>query len=59
MVDKETLKIIKDGLQDRRLYAVSKATGLSYPTLERLLKGDNPNPTLNTVRVVMGYLNKK
>lgn len=50
-----TLDAIKDKLQDRKLYVVSDATGLSYPTLKKLHDGESTNFTLDTIQRVSNY----
>jgi DNA-binding Xre family transcriptional regulator len=52
-----SLEEIKNKLQDRKLYAVSEATGLSYPTLKKLHDGETSNFTLDTIQKVSDYFN--
>ena len=51
-----SLEQIQAGLTDRRLYIVADATGLSYPTVNKLAKGDIENYSLDTIRRVTAYL---
>lgn len=51
-----SIEQIQDGLSDRRLYVVAEATGLSYPTLQKLARGDNANYTRDTLAKVSTYL---
>ncbi len=46
-------------LQDRRLYRVAEATGLSYQTIRTIVNGKNKNPTIETVQLLEDYLNGK
>lgn len=57
-VDILSFSEIKANLADKRLYKVSEATGLSYPTLKKLANGDNCNYTMSTMRAVSEYINK-
>lgn len=50
------LEQIKRALEDRRLNKVAKATGLSYPTLKKLAKGEKTNYTLDTLRAISKYI---
>lgn len=50
------LKEIKEGLKDKKLYVVSKAIGVSYPTLNKLLNNESHNFTIGTIRKVSDYL---
>lgn len=50
------LEKIKEGLKDKRLYKVSQATGLSYPTLKKLANGDEANYTVETLKAVSKYI---
>jgi DNA-binding phage protein len=51
-----SLKEIKEKLQDRRLSVVAKSTGLSYPTLKRMLDDDSDaNYTLSTLTKISEY----
>lgn len=54
----ETLKKIQNGLKDKKLRVVGKAIGLSYPTLKKLADGTESNPRLETMTVILDYLNK-
>lgn len=51
-----SLEKIKEGLADRRLYKVSKLTGLSYPTLKKLSDGVDANYTMSTIKAVSKYI---
>tara|TARA_R110002153_G_scaffold217590_1_gene370103 strand:+ start:3303 stop:3497 length:195 start_codon:yes stop_codon:yes gene_type:complete len=51
-----TIEQVKIGLQHKRLYAVSKATGLSYPVLKRLSEGNSENYTYNTLKLISKYI---
>ena len=50
------LEVIKDGLQDKRLYTVAERTGVSYPTLKKLYDGEQANYTIDTLKKVTRYL---
>ena len=45
-------------LKDKRLYVVSKATGLSFPTLKKMADGKKENYTYNTIKAISDYLRK-
>lgn len=45
-------------LKDKRLYVISKATGLSFPTLKKLADGKKDNFTYKTIKIVSDYLKK-
>jgi hypothetical protein len=45
-------------LKDKRLYVVSKATGLSFPTLKKMADGKKENFTYKTIKAVSDYLKK-
>ncbi len=45
-------------LKDKRLYVVSKATGLSFPTLKKMADGKKQNFTYKTIKAVSDYLKK-
>ena len=47
---------IKDKLKDKRLYIVSERTGISYPILNKLSKGEDSNYTIDTLKKVSTYL---
>jgi hypothetical protein len=51
------LDAIRKGLKDKRLYAVSEATEISYPTLKKLADGVESNYTISTLRAVTRYIN--
>jgi hypothetical protein len=48
---------IQKGLKDKRLYAVSESTGISYPTLKKLADGIESNYTRSTLQAVSIYIN--
>ncbi len=52
-----SLEAIREGLQDKRLLLVADATGISYPTINKLYKGDTQNYSYATVKAVSEYLN--
>tara|TARA_R110000803_G_scaffold116981_1_gene185531 strand:- start:4008 stop:4274 length:267 start_codon:yes stop_codon:yes gene_type:complete len=54
-----SLEAIKEGLQGERLLLVADATGISYPTINKLYKGDVENYSYKTVKAVSDYLIKK
>jgi DNA-binding Xre family transcriptional regulator len=51
-----SLEKIQKLLKDMKLYNVSKATGLSFPTLKKLADGKKENHTYNTIKAVSDYL---
>ena len=51
-----TLDQIKTLLKDRRLYIVAKKTGISYPTLLALSRGESSNPSYKVLEKVSEYL---
>ncbi len=53
------LKEIKDGLKDERLLLVADATGLSYPTVNKLATGEVSNYSYATVVTISEYLHTK
>ena len=53
-----SLEDIKLLLKDKRLYVVSKATGLSFPTLKKMADGKKENFTYKTIKAVSDYLKK-
>ena len=53
-----SLEEIKEALVDQRLLLVADATGLSYPTVNKLATGDVKNYSLATVQAVSDYLNE-
>lgn len=60
MSKKELLSLEKIQLllKDKRLYVISKATGLSFPTLKKLADGKKENYTYNTIKAISDYLRK-
>ena len=46
---------IKEKLQDRKLIAVAKRSGISYRTLINLMKGET-KPTKGTLKLLSDYL---
>ena len=60
MLQKEllSLKKIQLLLKDKRLYVVSKATGLSFPTLKKMADGKKENFTYKTIKAISDYLKK-
>jgi len=53
-----SLKEIQLLLKDKRLYIVSKATGLSFPTLKKMADGKEENFTIKTIKSISDYLKK-
>jgi len=53
-----SLKDIKTLLEDKRLYVVSKSTGLSFPTLKKMADGKKENFTYKTIKAISDYLKK-
>lgn len=51
-----TLDEIKERLKDERLLFVADATGLSYPTINKLAKGEVDNYELKTIQAISEYL---
>ena len=51
-----TLEEIKEKLKDRRLSMVALATGLSRQAIHNVVTGKTPNPSHETVRRLMEYL---
>jgi DNA-binding Xre family transcriptional regulator len=45
-------------LKDKRLYVVSKETGLSFPTLKKMADGKKENFTYKTIKAISDYLKK-
>jgi DNA-binding Xre family transcriptional regulator len=45
-------------LKDKRLYVVSEATGLSFPTLKKMADGKKENFTYKTIKAISDYLKK-
>lgn len=50
-----SLEEIKEKLKDRRLAVIAKETGLSYPTILAISKGES-NTTYKTLKLVSDYL---
>lgn len=53
-----TLEQIKQALQDRRLTAVAKNTGLSYDTIRRIKSGEG-DYHISTLKKISDYLQGK
>lgn len=53
-----SLEDIQSLLKDKRLYVVSKATGLSFPTLKKMADGKKENFTYKTIKAISDYLKK-
>lgn len=53
-----SLEDIRLFLKDKRLYVVSKATGLSFPTLKKMADGKKENFTYKTIKAISEYLKK-
>lgn len=53
-----TLDQIKEALKDRRMDAVSDATGIHYATISRIKNGHNDNPTYSVLKSLSDYLTK-
>ena len=53
-----SLEDIQSLLKDKRLYVVSKATGLSFPTLKKMADGKKENFTYKTIKAVSDYFKK-
>lgn len=51
-----TIEEIRKALADRNIRTVSKATGLSYPTVLTIKKGTNQNPGYQTLKRLEEYL---
>ena len=47
---------IKEALKDKRLSIVAGATGLSYPTLKKLAKGQDNSYHTTTMLVISKYI---
>lgn len=52
-----TLEEIQKKLSDRNLSEVHRRTGVSYRTLFSLANGTNKNPSYESVRAIVEYLN--
>jgi hypothetical protein len=53
-----SLEEIRIRLQDKRLYVVARACGLSYPTVKKLSDGKPDNYTYFTLSKLSKYLTK-
>lgn len=51
-----TLDQIRLALADRKLTVVAEKTGLHYNTLYSLMRGENPDPRLSTIKTLSDYL---
>jgi transcriptional regulator with XRE-family HTH domain len=51
-----SLEKISEGLADRRLDVVAKATGVSRSTISRIRRGENVNPTIKVIKALSDYL---
>ncbi len=51
-----SLEKIAEGLADRRLDVVAKATGVSRSTISRIRRGENVNPTIKVIKALSDYL---
>lgn len=51
-----SLEKIAEGLSDRRLDVVAKATGVSRSTISRIRRGENVNPTIKVIKALSDYL---
>lgn len=54
-----TLEEIREKLKDRRLSMVAVATGLSRQAIYNVVTGKTPNPSHETVRRLMEYLESR
>jgi transcriptional regulator with XRE-family HTH domain len=52
-----TLEEIRQKLSDRNLSEVARRTGVSYRTLFSICNGTNKNPSYESVRAIVEYLN--
>jgi transcriptional regulator with XRE-family HTH domain len=52
-----TIEEIRLALQDRRLTAIAQATGLHYNTVSAIKRGDQLNPSYDTLSRLSAYLN--
>jgi hypothetical protein len=50
---------IRDFLKDRRLYVVSKETGISYSALLRIVNNTTDNPSIKTIEKLEQYFAKQ
>ena len=53
-----TLEEISRKLKDRKLHVVSKATGLSFPTLKKLTDKKSCKYNYSTLKVISDYFRK-
>ncbi len=53
------LEDISKWLQDKRLYVVADATGLSYPTIQKLANAEKTNYTIETLIIISKYIKKQ
>lgn len=51
-----TLEKVREALQDRRIDAVAKATGLSKDAISDIRNGNSTNPRYQTVQRLVDYL---
>jgi hypothetical protein len=51
-----SLKKIRDGLDGQRLLLVADATGLSYPTVNKLATGEVENYSYDTVKRISRWI---
>lgn len=51
-----TIEQIQEQLDDRRLYVIAAATGVSYQTVWKIARRKHQNVTLSTVRKLSAYL---
>lgn len=51
-----SLAEMSEALKDRRLYRVAKAIDVSYPTLKKIVDGEEGNFTMNTLEKISNYL---
>lgn len=49
-----SLEKIRELMSDRKLYMVAEGTGLTYPTLKRILDG-KANPNYSTIVAISKY----
>jgi len=54
-----SLDMIKEALKGERLLLVADATGLSYPTVNKLATGEVKNYSLDTIVRISNYFNDK
>lgn len=53
-----TLDEMQIRLKDRRLTVISKETGISYPTLLAISRGESENPTYKVMMKISEYLER-